>query len=105
MNNATKNVTVTGTLARGLIADGLEVNAEISAEEPAYAPRGLDEALLKIVRRFGTVAVLDALHDAALGAAEVHEDCDDRDEPDFGVVSCRLQVFCRKLEAATRTLR
>jgi hypothetical protein len=105
MNNATKTVTATGNLARGMISDGLEVNAEIADEEPSYAPKGLDAALLKVVRKYGAVAVLEALHDAALGAAEVHEDCDDRDEPDYGVVSCRLQVFCRKLEAATRTLR
>ncbi len=109
MNNATKNVSKIGSTCRGLIADGLEVNAEIAAEEPHYAPKGLDEALLKVVRKFGAVAVLEALHDAALGAAEVHEECDDpnddESQDEYGVSAVRLQVFCRKLEAATRTLR
>lgn len=105
MNNATKNITEIGKLARGLISDGLEVSAELAAEEPRYAPKGLDEALLSLVRAHGPVAVLEALHDAALGAAEVHEDCDDRDEADYGVVSCRLQVFGRKIEGAIRALR
>ncbi len=105
MNNATKIVTATGNLARGLIADGLEVNAEVADEEPEYGPKGLDRALLKLVRRHGAVAVLEALHDAALGAAEVHEECDEPNVDDYGVVSVRLQVFGRKLESAIRTLR
>lgn len=98
-------VTVTGQLARGLICDGLMVNAEIAAEEPSYGPQGLDEALHGLVHRFGAVAVLEALHDAAIGAAEVHEDCDDRDEDDYGVVSFRLQVFGRKLRSAMDALK
>ncbi len=105
MNNATKNVSGTGKLARGLITDGLEVNAEIAAEEPTYANKGLDMALLKLVRQHGPVAVLEALHDAAIGAAEVHEECDDENEADFGVVAVRLQVFGKKIDAAIKTLR
>jgi hypothetical protein len=105
MNNATKNVSSTGNLARGLITDGLEVNVEIASEEPSYGPKGLDEALLKLCRKHGAVALLEALHDAALGAAVVHEECDDENEADFGVVAVRLQVFSRKIEAAIRTLR
>jgi hypothetical protein len=105
MNNATKNVSGTGNLARGLISDGLEVNAEIAAEEPSYALKGLDEALLKIVRKFGAVAVLEAIHDAAVGAAEVHEDCEYDGQDEYGVVAVRLQVFGKKIDAAIKTLR
>lgn len=106
MNNATKNISETGQLARGLICNGLEVNAEIAAEEPNYSVKDLDAAVLKIVKKFGVVAVLDAIHDAACGAAEVHEDCDDpMDNPEYGVVAVRLKMFCRKVDAATKTLR
>lgn len=106
MNNATKNISETGKLARGLICDGLMVNAEIAAEEPSYGPKGLDEALHRLVHKFGAVAVLEALHDAAIGAAEVHEDCDDpMDNPKYGVVAVRLKVFCRKVDAAAKALR
>lgn len=108
MNNATKTVTKTGKLARGLICDGLEVNAEIDEQEPEYSPdelKGLDRKLHELVSQYGATAVLASLHDAALGAAEVHEDCDDRSEDDYGVVSVRLQVFSRKLRSAMDALR
>jgi hypothetical protein len=101
MNNATRMVTVTGKLARGLIVDGLEVNAEVIAD----GPNGLDERLLVLIRQYGAVGILEALHDAALGAAEIHEECDDPEDQDFGVVAVRLQVFSRKLDAAIKTLR
>jgi hypothetical protein len=107
MNNATKTVTATGELARGMICDGLEVAAEIDEQEPAYQPddlKGLDRKLHRLVHKYGVKAVLASIHDAAIGAAEVHEDCDDRDEVDYGVVSFRLQVFGRKMRAAMDTL-
>lgn len=119
MNNATNPfdvitkpakevVTETGKLARGLICDGLEVQAEMDEQEPEYSPadlKGLDRKLHKLVSRYGAQAVLASLHDAAIGAAEVHEDCDDRDEDDYGVVSFRLQVFGRKLRSAMDALK
>lgn len=106
MNNATKNVSAVGDLARSLIADGLEVNAEIAAEEPSYATNPPDEELLRIVRLHGIVAVLEAIHDAALGAAEAHEESDESgDVPTYTIASGRLQVFSRKIDGALRALR
>ena len=102
MNNATKTVTETGKLARGLICDGLEVNAEIAAEEPSYGRKGLDEGVHRLVKKYGAKAVLEAFHDAACGAAETHEDLD---EEGMDVAPLRLRVFCRRLDAAIKALR
>jgi hypothetical protein len=105
MNNTTKAVSEVGQLARGLISDGLMVNAEIALEEPEYGPKGLDEALLKLVNRYGAEQVLASIHDAACGAAEVHEDCSEFDEEHYGVVAVRLKVFCRKIRSAMDALK
>lgn len=104
MNTTTK----TGKLARDMICDGLEVHAEMDEQEPEYSPadvKGLDRKLHKLVLRYGVKAVLASLHDAAVGAADVHEDCVDHDEAEYDVVAVRLQVFGRKLRSAMDTLR
>lgn len=102
MNNATNEVSEVGQLARGLICDGLEVNAEIAAEEPSYGRKGLDEGVHRLVKKYGAKAVLEAFHDAACGAAETHEDMD---EDGMDLASLRLRMFCRKIDAAIKTLR
>lgn len=120
MNNATNPfdvvtkpakdvVTETGKLARGMIHDGLEVHAEMYEQEPELkdAPfKGIDRKLHRLVQQYGVQAILESLHDAAIGAAEVHEDCDDpMDNPEYGVVAVRLKVFGRKLRSAMDALK
>lgn len=96
MNDATK----TGRDAQELIIDGLAVNAEIALEEP-QCPQGVDEAVRKLVRRYGVREVLAAIHSAAWGACEVHEDTDDEED----MTSFRLRIFGNRLGGAIDALK
>ena len=98
--NTTK-VSKTGVSATSLIIAGLEVNAEIALEEPE-APQGVDEAVKGLIEKFGLNSVLGAIHCAAWGAAEVHEDTDDMDD---AMASFRLRVFGNRLGEAIEALK
>jgi len=91
------DISATGRDARDLLSTGVEVNAEIAREEPEAA-HGCDEALFKLVRKHGPVAVLEALHDAAWGAAEMNEEDDE-------VTCLRLRVFGNRLGSALDALK
>lgn len=95
--NTTK-VSKTGVSATSLIIAGLEVNAEIALEEPE-APQGVDEAVKGLIEKFGLNSVLGAIHCAAWGAAEVHEDTDD------AMASFRLRIFGNRLGEAIEALK
>ncbi len=81
-----------------LIQCGLEVNAECYAEENIPS---CDEAVLELVREHGLKAILESLHDAAYGAAEVHEEADDVED----MSSFRCRMFGVKIDAAIKALR
>lgn len=98
--NATK-ISKTGVNATSLIIAGLEVNAEIALEEPE-CPQGVDEAVKALIERFGINSVLGAIHCAAWGAAEVHEDTEDMDDV---MASFRLRVFGNRLGEAIEALK
>ncbi len=91
------DISVTGQDARDLLFTGVEVNADMAREEPELAGR-CDEALFKLVRKHGAVAVLEALHDAAWGAAEMNEEEDE-------VTCLRLRVFGKRLGSALAALK
>lgn len=91
----------TGTMAANLIIDGLAVNAEIALEEPQM-PQGLDEAVRRLVWKYGVKEVLGAIHCAAWGAAEVHEDMEDEGD---AIASFRLRVFGNRLGEAIDALK
>ncbi len=91
------NISDTGAAARDLLHTGVEVNAEIALDEPQMA-HGCDVALFKLVRKHGAVAVLEALHDAAWGGAEMHEEDDE-------VTCLRLRVFGKRLAGAIDALK
>jgi hypothetical protein len=92
--------TDTGMAAAQLIADGLEVNAEIALEEPE-CPQGVDEDVLRLVRKHGLREVLSAIHCAAWGAAEVHEDVDEPED----MRSFRIRIFNNRLAEAIQALK
>lgn len=96
----TTTTTNTGKAAAGLIADGLEVNAEIALEEPE-CPQGVDEDVLKVVRKHGLQSVLAAIHSAAWGAAEVHEDFVDEGD----MAAFRTRIFMNRLGEAINALK
>lgn len=95
--NRTNEVSRTGIDARNLLLLGLEVNSEIAREEPEL-PKGLDEAVLMMMIEHGPVALLEALHDAAWGAAEMNEEDDE-------ITCLRLRVFGKRLGAALEALK
>lgn len=97
MNNAT---TETGKAAAELITDGIEVNAEIALEEPQM-PQGLDEDVLRLIRKHGLRMVLATIHDAAWGAAEAHEDVDEPED----MTSFRVRIFGNRLGEAIAALK
>lgn len=96
MNNATK----TGRNAQELIIDGLEVNAEIALEEPQLQ-QGVDENVRRLVKRYGVKGVLEAIHCAAWGACEMHEETDDEED----MASFRLRIFGNRLGQAIQALK
>lgn len=107
MNNAMQNPfdvlrpvmpTETGTEALHFIDMGLEVAADMEADDEPNAPSGMAADLRRIVGEAGLGEVLATIHDAALGAAEVHEEGNE-------IVAVRLQVFCARLREAMSALR
>ncbi len=92
-----KNVSQVGQDARDLIIMGVEVNVDIAADEPQM-PQGLDSAILKLMTKHGPIAILEALHDAAWGAAEMNEEEDE-------IACLRLRIFGKRLGTALETLK
>jgi hypothetical protein len=85
------------TNACDLLSVGIEVNAEIARDEPQMAG-GCDIALSRLVQKHGPVALLEALHDAAWGAAESNEEGDE-------VTCLRLRIFGKRLGQALAALK
>lgn len=98
-----RTTSVTGRATADLIDAGLEVNAEIALEEPE-CPQGVDEDVLRVVRKHGLKDVLVAISAAAWGAAEVHEDMDPEDVELLTSV-LRLRVFGNRLGEAIDALK
>lgn len=94
------NISATGQDALNLLLLGLEVNSEIARTEPEL-PKGLDKAVLMLMIEHGPVALLEAIHDAAWGAAETNEENEDADE----VTCLRLRIFGKRLGAALEALK
>ena len=93
----TNEVSQTGLEARDLLFTGVEVNVEIARDEPDL-PKGLDAAILKLMTKHGPVALLESLHDAAWGAAEMNEEDDE-------ITCLRLRVFGKRLSSALEALK
>lgn len=91
------NISETGAAARDLLLTGVEVNADI-ADDERQMPQGLDRTLAKLMAKHGHTAVLEALHDAAWGAAEMTEEEDE-------VTCLRLRVFGKRLGDAIEALK
>lgn len=94
MNTTTDN---TGKSAENFITRGVEVAVDIEHDEDGGPDEYLAAALLPILEKWGARKVLMVIHDAGLGAAEVHEDTlvVEGDMTPF-----RLQVFCARLRDA-----
>ena len=91
------NPSAAGSDARDLLLVGVEVNVDIAREEPTM-PQGLDATLLKLMTKHGPTAVIEALHDAAWGAAEMNEEEDE-------VTCLRLRIFGKRLGEALDALK
>jgi len=96
MNNTTK----TGRDAQELLIDSLAINAEIALEEPQMT-QGVDEAVRKLMKKYGVREVLATVHDAAWSAAEVHEEMDDEED----MTAFRLRIFGNRLSSAIDALK
>ena len=90
-------ISATGIQARDLLMMGVEVNADI-ADDERQMPQGLDRTLLKLMAKHGPTAVLEALHDAAWGAADMNEEDDE-------ITCLRLRVFGRRIGEALDALK
>jgi hypothetical protein len=95
--------TTTGFAAANIVAQGLEVNAEIALED-GQCVQGVDEDMLRLVEKHGLRALLAAVHDAAWTAGEV------RDEDDFrsggeDMGAFRTRIFSLRLGKAIDVLR
>lgn len=102
MNATTMTTTNEGKAAEDFITAGVNVNADLEHEEDGGADEYLAAALLPILEKWGTKKVLAVIHDAALGAAEVHEDML---IPELDMTPLRLQIFCGKIRAAMECLK
>ncbi len=92
-----KTVSTQGASARDLLSTGVEVNADIAQDEPQMG-HGCDVALHKLVTKHGPMAILEALHDAAWGAAEMNEEEDE-------LTCLRLRLFGKRLAEALDVLK
>lgn len=92
--------TETGKSAAHFICAGIEVQADME-HEGTIEGEYLNAALLPIVEKWGIDQVLAAIHDAALGAAEVHEEAVEEGD----MTPFRLQVFCGRLREAMEALK
>lgn len=93
--------TETGKAAEDFITAGVEVGADIEHDEDGGPDEYLAAALLPIVEKWGTKKVLAVIHDAALGASEVHEELVNEGD----MTPLRLQIFCGKIRAAMNCLK
>lgn len=93
--------TETGKAAEDFITAGVEVGADIEHDEDGGPDEYLAAALLPILEKWGAKKVLGVIHDAALGASEVHEEI----VAEADMAPLRLAVFCGKIRAAIACLK
>ena len=92
------NTTQTGHEALDFIDGGLEVATDIEQDVYGDDGCGISNMIRAIAHDHGVREILAVIHDAALSAAEVHEEENE-------IACLRLQVFCNRLRSAMDALK
>jgi hypothetical protein len=101
-----KTTSPTGELTRDFIARSISVFSDVENDDPIGAfnspPHTPATELLPLIEKYGIREILAVIHDAALNAAETHEDTG---EDDYDIVCLRMNVFCNRLRLVMQSLK